>query len=88
MKWTRRLLLYPLTGLGIALAVDDRLNSQRVRRNMRALWTGVRILYEYKMRWDDNSLNSDLHRRVATMILETCQKMVDYILNLDKVLHQ
>lgn len=74
MKWTRRLVLYPLAGAGVALAIDDRLNSQRVRRNMRALWTGVRILFEYKMRWDENSLNSDLHRRVATMILNTCQK--------------
>ena len=75
-RLTRRILLYPsLIGVG-ALYIDNYMNSNRVQRNMRALYTSLRILYEYKMNWSpSNSFaeNEEVHRRAAKLILNCCQ---------------
>eukprot|EP01084_Bolivina_argentea_P115176 204871_1 len=70
----RRTLLYPSLAGASFLAIDDYYNSHRVQRNLRALYTSIRIIYEYKINWDDNSINNDVHRRAAKLILDCCRE--------------
>jgi len=76
-RLSRRLILYPSL-LGItALSIDDYYNSHRVQRNLRAFFTAIRIMYEYKMNWSSENTfkqNEDVHRRAAKLILDCCQK--------------
>ncbi|ETO36989.1 atypical/ABC1/ABC1-B protein kinase [Reticulomyxa filosa] len=73
-RFCRRFVVYGgLAGFG-ALYIDDKLHYDRNKRTFRAVWTCLRILYEFKINWDEQALNSELHKRVAEMILETCQK--------------
>ena len=72
-KFFRRFIVYPGICCGGVL-VYDQYTSQRIIRNVRANWVMFRLIYEYKFNWDDNDLNSDLHRRCATIILDLCRK--------------
>jgi len=75
--FSRRFLLYPLILGAGALTIDDHFNSNRVQRNMRAFYTALRIMYEYKMNWSSEKTfreNEEVHRRAAKLILNCCQK--------------
>eukprot|EP01083_Nonionella_stella_P004402 12718_1 len=67
-----------LSFLGVsALSIDDYYNSNRVQRNLRALYTTCRIIYEYKINWNPSHRikeNEAVHRRAAKLILDCCQK--------------
>ena len=75
--FSRRFLLYPLVLGAGALTIDDHYNSHRVQRNMRAMYTALRIMYEYKLNWSSENTfrqNEEVHRRAAKLILNCCQK--------------
>ena len=76
-RLSRRVLLYPsLLGI-VGLSIDDYYNSHRVQRNMRAVYTAFRIMYEYKLNWKSENTfkqNEEVHRRAAKLILNCCQK--------------
>ncbi len=79
-RWTRlsgKVLLYTCLMGGTCLSIDDYYNSHRVQRNLRALYTAARIIYEYKVNWNSSNTfkqNEAIHRRAAKLILNCCQK--------------
>ena len=73
-RFVRRYVFYPTCVASAAVYIDDRVNYNRNIRNLRAVTTGFRILWEYKINWNNEELNDDLHERVAKLILDTCKK--------------
>ncbi|KAI3649752.1 hypothetical protein MP228_005384 [Amoeboaphelidium protococcarum] len=72
-KSARRLLTFGAV-LGVGYVVDDRLYAKSIQRNLRTLYNGVMITYEYKVNFGPNADIDAIHQRVADRILHTCQK--------------
>ncbi|KAJ3208217.1 hypothetical protein HDU67_006937 [Dinochytrium kinnereticum] len=60
-------------GIGIAYTVDRYAYASTLERNMRTLYAGIQVVYEYKVNFVPGKVEQ-VHKKVADLILDTCKK--------------
>jgi len=64
--------LFSIPAFSFGYLYDKHLNERCFQRNLRALWTGCILLYNYKIRWEAHTAD-EVHQEVAEAILQCCQ---------------
>lgn len=62
-----------LLACGLVYMLDEHVYASTLQRNLRTVYTGIRVIIDYKLRLHADGDNVDeIHQRVAQRILDTC----------------
>lgn len=71
MAYLRRLALYGTGGATGLYLADKFLFANSIERNARTIFTGLNVIYDYKVRFNHENAN-EIHEKVATDIFNVC----------------